>query len=347
MKKIVVVDDELLVIEAIGKIIKKTEEAYEVVGSANSGKEALDVIKEYKPDVVITDIRMPGITGLDLIKKVKLIDTNILFVIISAYEEFAYAKEAIELGVVDYISKPITVSKLKSALETCNKKYKNLQINTAENFVKILNKKAEEIVNCIDKEQLMLVPLISETADLISKYTTELNMYKSEVYKILCLCTSKYFEKYNINDCEKNFPSISNLDILSSVSEVNEYTLVYITRLAGKVQARINGITHIVIVNILNDINVNYAEDMGLNEYALKYSLNPNYLSSLFKEEVGETFTKYVTKIRIEKAKIMLKKGYKIGKVSTMVGYMNYRYFSEIFKREVGMSPKEYKGLKN
>lgn len=99
------------------------------------------------------------------------------------------------------------------------------------------------------------------------------------------------------------------------------------------------GITH-----ILDYINQNYSQDFGLNEMAEMVHMNHAYLSILFKDEVGISFVRYLTQIRMAHAKELLLKGAKVQEVSEAVGYNNYRYFCNIFKKEEGVTPMQFKG---
>ncbi|MBO6239722.1 MAG: response regulator [Butyrivibrio sp.] len=121
-RKMVIVDDEALVIEGIKAIIKRIEADVEVVGSASDGMQAQRVIRNLKPDIVITDIRIPYVDGLSLIEACKEYCPDTYFIIISGFQEFEYARRAIRLDVVDYITKPVTIDKLKAALDMTRKK---------------------------------------------------------------------------------------------------------------------------------------------------------------------------------------------------------------------------------
>ncbi|SKA98087.1 two-component system, response regulator YesN [Caloramator quimbayensis] len=118
MCKVVVADDEIKVCQLICNLIDWKAIGMEIVGVANNGIEALELIKRFEPDIVITDIRMPGYDGLELIKYGKEIKENIDFIIISGYSHFEYAKTAIKYGVIDYLLKPIKKDEL---LEILNK----------------------------------------------------------------------------------------------------------------------------------------------------------------------------------------------------------------------------------
>lgn len=112
MYKIFIVDDEQIVLDAIKVIIDRYMENASVVGTARNGKEAVEKIIAANPHVVLMDIQMPGINGIDAIREIKEHNGCIEFIIISAYEHFEYAREAVNLGVKEYIIKPINRFKL-------------------------------------------------------------------------------------------------------------------------------------------------------------------------------------------------------------------------------------------
>ncbi|MBT2293213.1 response regulator [Paenibacillus albidus] len=92
-------------------------------------------------------------------------------------------------------------------------------------------------------------------------------------------------------------------------------------------------------------INKYYAEDISLQSVANQINVNPSYLSRIFKQEKGENFISYLTQVRIDKAKVYLKGGkLKVYEIADKVGYHNYTYFSKIFKKNVGVTPEEYRG---
>ena len=108
MYKLLLVDDEILVREAIAENMRWNELGYELVLACENGKEAISYIKENKIDVVITDICMPFIDGMELSKYIYENNLPVNIIIFSGYNEFEYAKKAIKYGVSEYLSKPIT-----------------------------------------------------------------------------------------------------------------------------------------------------------------------------------------------------------------------------------------------
>ncbi|MGL5434737.1 MAG: response regulator transcription factor [Lachnospiraceae bacterium] len=102
-------DDEAEIRSGLRTIIRWEDYGIELLGTARNGAEALDMIRYHEPDIVITDIQMPGINGLELIRRAKEEQFDCLFVILSGYDDFQYAQTAIKQGVHDYILKPVVI----------------------------------------------------------------------------------------------------------------------------------------------------------------------------------------------------------------------------------------------
>lgn len=119
MYRILIVDDEFLVRLGLKTTIDWGAHGYQVVGEASNGNEALEMVASLKPDIVLADIKMPLMDGLDFIKRAKEISRNLSFIILTNYESFQYAKRAMELGVSQYLLKSeINGDVLLQALES-------------------------------------------------------------------------------------------------------------------------------------------------------------------------------------------------------------------------------------
>lgn len=116
MLSAIVVDDEKWICELIKKSIKWEEVGIQIVAESGSGAKAYDLIIKFNPDIVITDIRMPGMDGISLIKKVREAGIKCSFIIVSGYKDFEYARNALKFGVEDYLLKPIDERELKNTL---------------------------------------------------------------------------------------------------------------------------------------------------------------------------------------------------------------------------------------
>ncbi|MBS6646274.1 MAG: response regulator [Clostridiaceae bacterium] len=113
---IVVVEDAKPIREGLGNILSRIDEKYQVVGKAADGMEGLKLIEELRPDLVIMDIQMPDMDGLTMLEKVREKKINCKVIVLTAYSDFNYAKKAIELGIENYLLKPIKIAELKKSL---------------------------------------------------------------------------------------------------------------------------------------------------------------------------------------------------------------------------------------
>lgn len=118
MKKILLIDDEALLLDYTKDLINWGDIGCSVVGTAKDGGEGLRAMRELAPDIVITDIVMPGMSGLEMVEKASSFFGG-KFIIISGYQEFEYARKAIHFGAVDYLLKPFTAAQLREAVLKC------------------------------------------------------------------------------------------------------------------------------------------------------------------------------------------------------------------------------------
>ncbi len=119
MIKLLIADDEKIIRETIYSIIDWNLLGIEVVGLCQNGHEAYSMIIDYSPDIVLTDIKMPGMDGLELIEKVYESDKNTQFIILSGYGEFEYAKKAMSYGVREYLLKPCNEEQIIKSIKAC------------------------------------------------------------------------------------------------------------------------------------------------------------------------------------------------------------------------------------
>lgn len=122
MKKVMIVDDEILIRENIRHCVDWTKEGFIYCGDASDGEVALPLIEEYMPDILITDIKMPFMDGLELTSIVRKQMPEIKVIVMSGHDEFRYAQNAIRLGVEDYCLKPVSPSELIELLQKVSKK---------------------------------------------------------------------------------------------------------------------------------------------------------------------------------------------------------------------------------
>ncbi len=162
MIKVFLVEDEIIIREAIHKMIPWAEYGFELIGEAKDGEMALPLIKKSKPDVLITDIKMPFMDGLTLSRLVKKDLPNTKIIIISGYDDFDYARQAITLGIEQYLLKPISKDEFLEVLEGIRSKYEK------ENEQKLYYQKFENEIKAYEKnaQRDFFELLVSEDVDL-------------------------------------------------------------------------------------------------------------------------------------------------------------------------------------
>lgn len=167
--KIIIADDEPKICKLITKLVDWKSMDMEIVAIAHDGIEALSAINEHKPDIVITDIRMPGYDGLELIHRGQECSPETEFVIISGYRQFEYAKNAIRYGVKNYLLKPIKTNELLDTLEKIKNNYtkKHTTISNEEKFQLLMEN------NRTEKRQSFLREILSENASSASGFSIE------------------------------------------------------------------------------------------------------------------------------------------------------------------------------
>ena len=104
--KLVIVDDEPILLQGLVKTYNWNEMGFEVAGQAQSGEQAIEVIKKVKPHGVLTDIRMKQVSGLMVMEEIQKTELDPVFIVLSAYRDFNYAQQACDLGAYAYLLKP-------------------------------------------------------------------------------------------------------------------------------------------------------------------------------------------------------------------------------------------------
>ena len=117
MYRVLLVDDEPIVLSSLSAILPWDLLECQLVGTAANGMDAYNKICDEYPDIVITDIKMPLLNGLELIERAKKLDADIDFVVLSGYDDFAFAQSAMKFGVKDYHLKPVRKEELTATLQ--------------------------------------------------------------------------------------------------------------------------------------------------------------------------------------------------------------------------------------
>lgn len=329
--KLIFVDDESYVCEQIESYIDWDALGIEVIGIYESPIEALEQIVNEAPDILITDIKMPGMDGLDLIAKAKQLNPVLESVILSAYTEFSFAQTAMELGVKNYLLKPFSEEELEAVVEKICGQICNRRLEKR----KTLEWRRERI------------------GDLI----TDLQNLKAENSDI---------DKHQIQKLMRKYQDVSLLYdamtlLLLDYTGVGQNAQVdMLTKLYREDAGKLYGI----VADSLNCLPYNVEEESALvskvKEYAKEHyneenlnlqfiadnvaHLGVKYVGKQFLKETGIRFSEYLKIIRMEKAKQLLPGSETIEEVAEQIGLgHDIWYFYRLFKNHTGITPKEYK----
>lgn len=246
MLKLAIFDDEPIILQGMGILVERCGLPLEVACTAVNGLKALDLLKTHRPEIILSDIRMPGMDGLTLIEQAAAIMPGSAYLIMSGYRDFDFVKRALSLRVIDYLEKPVTLEMLSQALKR------------AMSQLGVPERRASQ-------------PVVSESAPAEAP--------------------------------------TNRADIRRLISYIHQH----------------------------------YNEDISLGDLADLAEMNPAYLSNLFKETVGMSYVKYLTGVRLEQAKVFLARGERTSAVAKTVGYADDKYFRQVFKKNEGLTPSEYR----
>lgn len=184
MHKVLLVDDERIIREGIRDAIRWEEHGFSCVGAVSNGIDAFEMIKKDPPDVVITDIKMPILSGLELIEMVRKKYPEIKFAVLSGYSEFELANRAMRYGVKHYLLKPVSEKKLIEVLEEI--KDEIVQINEKEEFFRRNTEKLKKVMPLV-KEQFIrdFITNRNYTNEEFDYYKKLLNIDDEEVRMVM------------------------------------------------------------------------------------------------------------------------------------------------------------------
>ncbi|MGG4143862.1 response regulator [Paenibacillus algorifonticola] len=251
MKTILIVDDEPRTRQGIRKTLEAWSCGRHRIEMASSGVEALAWLQQNEAHLLVTDIRMPEVGGLELVERLSAMTPPPVVIVISGHPEFDYAQKALQLGVVSYLLKPLVKEKLVQAVE-------------------LALKREEEISRMVRMEKLF------------------------------------------------------DPKLLGTVQEEKQYSI----------QVR----------EALRHIDDHLSEQVSMRAVADHLHMNASYFSVLFKEQTGLTFSDYLSRRRVQRAKeLLVSTRDSITEISEQVGYQTAKYFVKVFRSIEGTSPRQYR----
>jgi two-component system response regulator YesN len=185
---IVIADDDEILLRGLSENFDWVRLGIEIAATADDGKIALDAVKTFHPDILLTDIRMPHLDGLELISKVKNFDSEIATVIISAHDDFSYAHKAIKQGAEDYILKPINLESLESVMQKIVKD-KDLKSHMSRKISSIDRLEDEKRSHDTISMYNQVLSGIPGYPDLLREYKTLLPVEKYKAFSVTIIRT--------------------------------------------------------------------------------------------------------------------------------------------------------------
>lgn len=265
MYKVYLLDDEPFILEGLKYIVDWEDYGFEIVGSANNGEDGLKEILSMDIDLVLTDIMMPKMTGLELIDNLIKLNYHTNFIVLSAFQEFEYAKKAISMGAENYILKPIDSEELEKSIINIKKKLKENESRSKDKEVvdnslllKIITEKDYENINYL-KEKL-------KYNDEYRVGIIELKDKEKDINKVL----------KEIPDINKYIYCIENKSkaVFIIDGKFNDEYIEGLTNIKNQITDLICDIVYISlgqVIKDLKDINTSYESAKDISEYKIIY----------------------------------------------------------------------------
>lgn len=215
--KVLIAEDEPIILRSIKRGIESFGEAFEVIAIAYDGNEALELMEQEHYDVVITDIVMPLMSGLEMISEARKRGNTAKFVLISGYDKFEFARKAIEIGVAKYLLKPVDFSELKICLEELQKDIEKERRKEEKRYLQELSNKYQDLKAIKEKEFYYIFSIISGCLGRseYERLPSEAWMAENDFEELLKILEEKY--KRNIYYLPGHYPN-EKLVVISTES---------------------------------------------------------------------------------------------------------------------------------
>lgn len=360
MLKIMIADDDEIIRVRLVKKIDWKSMGFEVIGEAADGEELLKKTLKYKPDVVLTDIKMPFMSGIEYVEAIRQNQLHTQVVIITGYAEFEYVHRLLHLGVCGYILKPLDKEELRDCM--CRLRDKILQERELNALVRQdkaggANNNAGYVVS--DKIRQTLVDKVLEgkaveVLTLIEACHTDMCVNHVSLDKMkqhyTYLCNSIYRalrEHDKVDDEIKGLMLTLFEDRFSELGdgkELLEFIRALMERLLGSLHRMEKEEENVHLQKSLDYINRHFAQNISMAEVANHIGVSYGYLSYILNESVDGGFVRILRNRRMKEAKkLLVSSELKIYDIAEQCGFTNSRYFCTMFYADMGMTPTEYR----
>lgn len=293
--KIIVVEDEIRIREGICNLVERISDNYHVVATADNGKDGYELICKHEPDIVISDILMPEMNGIEMLEKLRNEGKMPNTILISAYSEFSYAQTAIRLGVREYLTKPVTIDELTNAL------------SNLENEQPPVGEVPEELSSLGNVMFGILNGIIDINEEMEKFLSSRYDISENTEFTVMNAYLGYYYEE-NVTKVRKT------IEQMLSVYEGQKSTVIELPNDMSLIAIMYNvdnqeNIERIMQENIrknsvsLHRVCLGMIRSEGISSIKTSYNLINNYLhwNMMFGDDVLITFPK-ITKIYAEKS---------------------------------------------
>ncbi len=336
MMKVLLVDDEQIIRESIANLIQWDELGLELIGSCANAFEALDVMTDEMPDILVTDIKMPVMDGLQLMEKSKAMYAQLYSIVLSGYAEFTLAQDAIRQGAMNYLLKPCSKETLEEALTVARD-----HVHKHREGVRIESEERRRIASELVHELLQLKGMGQDAVDRDSIHQLLIHLGVQEdpslLQDALVILATRYAETtsalYMLHQISKIYET---KDIVSFASEF----VISLPKRSIE-DASVSDM-------IMAYVEQNFADE-GLNLQFIADELmhmDAKYIGRCFTKETGKKFSDQLLDVRMRHALELLSSSvnHRVQDIAEAVGYgHNTQYFYQLFKKYTGMTPGEYR----
>lgn len=354
--KVVIIDDEPWTREVIKSLADWENHDMSVVGEASDGLCGLELVTQLKPDVIITDVKMPGLDGLELLAALRKEKYHAKTIVISGHDDFSFLRNALKLNVIDYLLKPVKKDELNEQLARCKEQLQeqlsggsdskyNASAFMAVEWIKEYTNLREQLYSCLSAQDRKIIESNIQTLQQ-SILRNEGNNISIQL--MICIyydlmhslerfiVTNGYtveeiFEKQNVSYVFHQEVKLHQM--LDFIGEL----YIKAAEDVGKLKKSRNRIN---VKQIKEYVDANYTDGITLEQVADTFYLSKEYLSKLFKKYTGNSFSDYITEKRMKKSyRLICEYKVPIKEVVSLVGYVDQAHFYKMFKKYYGMTP--------
>lgn len=352
MITLLIVDDEHWTRDAIKTFVDSELWGINQLDEAENGKQAIEKVRKKRPDIIITDMKMPGVDGIDLLNVLRIDYPEIPVIVLSGYQEFIYTRQAIKAKVVEYLPKPVDKEELNQAIGkavTQKRKLEQQQIS-----LPLFYSEHPAISSLLDSLYSTLAFSLKELNEqqfesTFEQFGTEIpgNLKSNEDYhfqfhqKFIGLI-KEVINQHNITLEELG---LERKDFIYDSAIPVEMELIHMQLVGKMVIQKIKDSTsqksRINLNDIKRYIEENYSSpELSLDILSKKFYVSKEYLTTAFKKKFGCNITEFIISYRMNKAKELIQTTtLKYKTISIMVSYEDVSYFYRLFKKVHGNSP--------